>query len=90
MSYAELHCLSCYSFLRAASHPHELVERAAALGYRALAITDECSFAGIVKAHVRAKALGMQLIVGSELQLEEGFGVVHWYRRVLPTANCLV
>jgi error-prone DNA polymerase len=72
MSYAELHCLSCYSFLRSASHPHELVERAAELGYSALAITDECSFAGIVKAHVVAKALGIQLIVGSELMLEEG------------------
>ncbi len=76
MPYAELHCLSCYSFLRAASHPHELVERAAALGYSALAITDECSFAGIVKAHVAAKALGLQLIIGSELVLEEGLRLV--------------
>ena len=76
MSYAELHCLSCYSFLRSASHPHELVERAAALGYSALAITDECSLAGIVKAHVTAKELGIQLIVGSELQLEEGICLV--------------
>lgn len=72
LNYAELHCLSCYTFLRSASHPHELVERAAALGYRALAITDECSLAGIVKAHVAAKELGIQLIVGSELVLEEG------------------
>ena len=70
--YAELHCLSCYSFLRSASHPRELVERAAAQGYEALAITDECSLAGIVKAHVAAKELGIQLIVGSELQLQEG------------------
>ncbi|MEZ5572283.1 MAG: error-prone DNA polymerase [Halioglobus sp.] len=74
--YAELHCLSCYSFLRSASHPHELVERAAALGYRALAITDECSFAGVVKAHVAAKAAGIQLIIGSELLLEEGLRLV--------------
>jgi error-prone DNA polymerase len=76
MPYAELHCLSCFSFLRSASHPHELVERAAALGYRALAITDECSFAGIVKAHVAAKAAGIQLIIGSELLLEEGLRLV--------------
>jgi len=76
MPYAELHCLSCFSFLRAASHPHELVERAAALGYAALAITDECSFAGIVKAHVAAKAAGIQLIIGSELLLEEGIRLV--------------
>ena len=72
MPYAELHCLSCYSFLRSASHPQELVERAAQLGYSALAITDECSLAGVVKAHVAAKAQGIQLIIGSEFQLDEG------------------
>ena len=71
-TYAELHCLSCYSFLRGASHPHELVERAAELGYSALAITDECSLAGVVKAHVAAQELGIALIIGSELVLEEG------------------
>ena len=71
-NYAELHCLSNYSFLRGASHPHELVERAAQLGYSALAITDECSLAGIVKAHVAARGLGIQLIIGSEFILEEG------------------
>jgi len=76
MSYAELHCLSCYSFLRSASHPRELVERAAALGYGALAITDECSLAGIVKAHVAAKEHGIQLIVGSEFLLVEGIRLV--------------
>ncbi len=73
MPYAELHCLSCYSFLHSASHPHELVEQAAALGYKALAITDECSLAGIVKAHVAAKELGLHLVVGSSLSLDEGF-----------------
>ncbi len=72
MTYAELHCLTCYSFLRGASHPHELVERAAELGYSALAITDECSLAGIVKAHVAAREVGLKLIVGSEFRLEEG------------------
>ncbi|RLQ20453.1 DNA polymerase III subunit alpha [Seongchinamella sediminis] len=75
-NYAELHCLSCYSFLRSASHPHELAERAAALGYRALAITDECSLAGIVKAHVAAREVGLKLIVGSEFMLEEGIRLV--------------
>ena len=54
-AYAELHCLTNFSFLRGASHPEELVERAAALGYAALAITDECSVAGVVRAHVAAK-----------------------------------
>ena len=76
MPYAELHCLSNYSFLRGASHPHELVERAAGLGYAALAITDECSLAGVVKAHVAAKELDIQLIIGSEFTLEEGIRLV--------------
>jgi len=69
--YAELHCLSNFSFLRGASHPEELVERAAALGYRALALTDECSLAGIVRAHAAAKERGMKLIVGTEIVLEK-------------------
>ncbi|MFT6367073.1 MAG: error-prone DNA polymerase [Bacteroidia bacterium] len=72
MLYTELHCLTNFSFLRSASHPRELVERAAQLGYSALAITDECSLAGVVKAHVAAKEVGLQLIIGSELTLEEG------------------
>ena len=63
-SYAELHCISNFSFLRGASHPEEMVERAHALGYTALAITDECSLAGIVRAHLAAKDLGVKLIIG--------------------------
>jgi error-prone DNA polymerase len=51
--YTELHCLSNFSFLRGASHPAELVARAAALGYAALAVTDECSLAGIVRRTLR-------------------------------------
>jgi error-prone DNA polymerase len=72
MKYAELHCLSNFTFLRGASHPEELVARAQELGYAALAVTDECSLAGIVRAHVAAKACGLKLIVGSEFRLEEG------------------
>ena len=49
--YAELHCVSNFSFLRGASHVDELVKRAHEIGYTALAITDECSLAGIVRAH---------------------------------------
>ena len=64
--YAELHCLSNFSFQRGASHPEELVARAAALGYRALAITDACSVAGLVRAHSEAKKLGLQLLPGAE------------------------
>ena len=70
--YAELHCLSNFSFLRGASHPEELVSRAAALGYAALALTDECSLAGIVRAHVAAKEHKLKLIAGTELRLEDG------------------
>ena len=69
--YAELHCLSNFSFLRGASHPEELVERAAALGYKALALTDECSLAGIVRAHTAAKEHQLKLIVGTEIALEQ-------------------
>jgi error-prone DNA polymerase len=67
--YAELQCVSNFSFLRGASHPEELVERAVKLGYRALAITDECSLAGVVRAHVAAKQHGLQLLIGSQFQL---------------------
>ncbi|WP_426414601.1 error-prone DNA polymerase [Aestuariirhabdus sp. LZHN29] len=70
--YAELHVRSNYSFLTAASHPHELVQRAAQLGYRALALTDECSVAGVVQAHLAAKQETIQLIVGSEFRSVEG------------------
>ena len=52
--YAELHCISNFTFLRGASHADELVSRARAQGYSALAITDECSFAGVVRAHEAA------------------------------------
>ena len=65
-AYAELHCLSNFTFLRGASHAEELVERACTLGYSALAITDECSLAGVVRAHVAAKAHGLKLLIGSE------------------------
>ena len=63
--YAELHCVSNFSFLRGASHPEELVARAAALGYAALAITDECSLAGVVRAHVAAKEHKLKLLIGA-------------------------
>ncbi|MBY5920069.1 error-prone DNA polymerase [Ferrimonas balearica] len=71
MGFAQLRSFSNFSFLQGASHPEELVEQAAALGYRALALTDECSLAGVVKAHMAAKAQGLKLIVGSEFVLAE-------------------
>jgi error-prone DNA polymerase len=71
-AYAELHCLSNFSFLRAASHPEELVARAAEQGYAALAITDECSLAGVVRAHQEARRQKLKLIVGTEICLANG------------------
>jgi len=75
-TYAELHTLPNYSFLRGASHPEELVAQAAQLGYQAIALTDECSFAGLVKAHMAAKEHDIHLIVGAEFHLEEGLHLV--------------
>ena len=71
-SYAELHALSNFSFLRGASHPEELVARASLLGYTALAISDECTVSGVVRAHVAAKNTQLKLIIGSEFALEDG------------------
>ena len=70
--YAELHCLSNFTFLRGASHPEEFVARAHALGYEALALTDECSLAGVVRAHVAAKTCGLALLIGTEVRITDG------------------
>src|SRR5215469_3680910 len=85
-SYAELHCISNFSFLRGASHPEELIERALALDYTGLAITDECSFAGAARAHLALRTLTpdpspatqerganeFRLIHGTEIRLADG------------------
>ncbi|ALS68348.1 error-prone DNA polymerase [Pandoraea apista] len=82
-AYAELHCLSNFSFQRGASHPEELIARAAYLGYTALAITDECSLAGVVRALAEGvKHSAVSLIVGSEFRLTpereaDTLGMVH-------------
>jgi len=70
--YAELHCLSNFTFLRGASHPEELVAHAHALGYAALALTDECSLAGAARAHLAAREHGLKLLVGTALALADG------------------
>ncbi|WP_458127969.1 error-prone DNA polymerase [Pseudomonas sp. Z2-11] len=72
IEYAELHCLSNFSFQRGASSALELCRRAKEQGYAALAITDECTLSGIVRAWQAARELGLQLIVGSEIQVEDG------------------
>jgi error-prone DNA polymerase len=65
-AYAELHCRSNFTFGVGASNPEELVARAHALGYAALAISDACSVSGVVRAHVEARKLGMKLLPGAE------------------------
>ena len=74
--YAELHCITNFSFLEGASHPDELVERAGDLGYEALAITDRNSLAGVVRADTAAKAVGLKLIIGAEITLRNALSVV--------------
>lgn len=70
-AFAELHAISNFSFLRGASHPEELVRTAHALGYQAIAITDECSVAGVVKAHLAARDLDIKLIIGAEFHVSD-------------------
>jgi len=73
-AYAELFCLTNFSFLHGASHAEELVERAVKLGYSALAITDECSLAGVVRAHGEAKQAGLKLLIGAHFHLTHADG----------------
>ncbi len=76
LPYAALWCKSNASFLRGASHPEELVDKAATLGLAALALTDVDGVHGIVRAHVRARELGLPLLAGSEVTLEDGTNLV--------------
>jgi len=76
MNYTELQITTNFSFLRGASHPEELVEQAAALGYKEIAITDRNSFAGIVRAHAAAKKNGIRIIVGCRLDLLDGISLL--------------
>ena len=74
--YVELHALSNFSFLRGASQPEELVTQAKALNYAGLALTDECSLAGVVRAHAAAKEHGLPLIIGTELNCLDALKVI--------------
>jgi len=78
MRYVELHCKSNFSFLEAASHPDELVERAAALGYAGIAITDRNSMAGVVRGWTPAKECGLTYLVGAEIHLTDAPMMVLW------------
>lgn len=73
--YAELLTLTNFTFLQGASHPEELVARADDLGYQAVAITDECSIAGVVRAHEAAQGRDIRLIVGSRFTLDDGLKI---------------
>lgn len=75
-TYSELHCISNFTFLRGASHPEELVNRAVQLQYQALAITDECSLGGVVRAHLAARDFNLKLIIGTEIHLSDGLRLV--------------
>ena len=76
INYAELNCITNFSFLKGASHPEELVETAATIGYSAIAITDECSFSGIVRAYKSAKKHKIKMIVGSEFKVHENLNLI--------------
>jgi len=86
-AYAELHCRSNFSFLTGASSPEELVDRAAALRYTALAVTDECSLSGVVHAYEQAIERGLHLIIGTEMRLEPSVGGVPMRLVVLATTR---
>lgn len=76
--YCELHTKTNFSFLQGASHPDELVRQAAEIGLAGIAITDEASVAGVVRAHVTAKELGIKLIIGAEIVPSDSLPVVFW------------
>jgi len=78
MEYVELHCKSNFTFLEGASHAEELVEQAASLGYRGLAITDTNSLSGVVRGYTVAKEVDIQYIVGAEIVPEDGPPLVMW------------
>ena len=72
MLYAELNSLSNFSLLKAASHPEELIQAAALNNYYAIALTDECSFSGLIRAHEEAKKHQIKLIAGTLITVDEG------------------
>ncbi|WP_432459484.1 error-prone DNA polymerase [Agarivorans sp. QJM3NY_25] len=74
--FAELNAQSNFSFLYGASHPEELVEQAQQYQYQAIAITDECSLSGVVRAHQQATQLGIKLLIGSQFTCQEQCQIV--------------
>ncbi len=89
-AYAELQVTSNFSFLRGASHPHELVETAARLGLAAIALTDRSSLAGVVRAHVAAKEAGLRFVVGTRLDLQKSPSAGEGWGGASPCLSLLV
>jgi error-prone DNA polymerase len=87
LAYAELDVVSNFSFLRGASHPDELVNQAAELGYAAVGMTDVNSLAGIVRAHQAAKEAGIRLCVGARLRFSDAPDVLAWVENRAGYAN---
>ena len=75
-SYVPLWCKSNFSFLEGASHPDELVEEAYRLGLPAIALTDRDGVYGVVRAHVKARELGIKIIIGSQVTIDDGSTIV--------------
>src|SRR5206468_8136540 len=76
--YVELHCKTNFSFLEGASHPNELVNQAAMLGYAGMAVTDRNSLAGAVRTHIAAKEVGLKLVIGAEVTPVDSGPVMLW------------
>lgn len=86
MEYAELNITSNFSFLRGGSHPEELTGYAAKLGYKAIAVTDRNTLAGIVRAHVAAKSAGIRFIPACRLDLQDGppYWLIPLLKQLIP------
>ena len=87
MQYTELQVTTNFSFLRGASHPDELVEHAAALGYNSIGITDHNTLAGVVRAHAAGKKLGIRVIPGCRIDLLDGLSVLAYPTNITAYAQ---
>ena len=75
-AYAELQVTTNFSFLRGGSHAEELVAQAKHLGLSAIAVTDRNTLAGVVRAHIAGKDMGLKIIIGARLDLTEGISLL--------------
>ena len=85
--YVPLFCKTNFSFLEGASHPDEMVEEAYRLGLSSIAVTDRDGVYGVVRAHVKARELGMHLIVGSQITVEDGTSIPSNWSTILSLAS---